>query len=403
MSEHREPASILFVHSSDELYGSDRVLLELVRRLDRNRFTPLVAVPCDLPYRGHLSAALAETGVRCLQVDMGVLRRRYFGWRGVGLYAWRLGWGAIHVARLIRRERVALVHSNTGAVWAGALAARLTRTPHVWHIHEIVAQPVAVRRAIAWMATRLSDRVVAISQAVRDHLVADAPGHADRITVIPDAVDTDRFRPENDGAALRRAWGVGPDDLLVGQVGRISAWKGQEDFLAAAAQVAAQQAGVRFVVVGDVVPGEEGRLQRLQMQTAAQGLSDRVIWAGFRTDTPQVMAALDVLVLPSRQPEPFGMVLLEAMATGKPVIATDHGGPREIVIPGETGLLVPPGDPAALARAIMELACHATIRRQMGAAARARAERSFGLLPYVSAFEALYGDLLAAPSRQRPK
>lgn len=403
MNEREGPANILFVHSSDELYGSDRVLLELVRRLDRGRFTPLVAVPCDLPYRGHLSAALAEAGVRCLRVDMGVLRRRYFGWRGIGLYAWRLGLGAIRVMRLIRREGVALVHSNTGAVWAGALAARLARRPHVWHIHEIVTRPVAVRRAIAWMATRFSDRIVAISQAVGDHLAADAPGHADRIAVIPDAVDTERFRPENDGAALRRAWGVGPDDLLIGQVGRISAWKGQEDFLAAAAQVAAQQAGVRFVVVGDVVPGEEDRLERLQRQAAAQGLGDRLIWAGFRTDTPQVMAALDLLVLPSRQPEPFGMVLLEAMATGKPVIATDQGGPREIVVPGETGMLVPPGDPTALAGAIVELARHATLRQQMGAAARARAERSFGLIPYVSAFEALYGELLAASSHQRPK
>ena len=115
------------------------------------------------------------------------------------------------------------------------------------------------------------------------------------------------------------------------------------------------------------------------------------------------MAALDLLVLPSRQPEPFGMVLLEAMATGKPVIATDHGGPREIVVPGETGILVPPGEPTALAGAIMELTRHATLRQQMGAAARARAERSFGLIPYVSAFEALYGELLATSSHQRPR
>jgi glycosyltransferase involved in cell wall biosynthesis len=196
--------------------------------------------------------------------------------------------------------------------------------------------------------------------------------------------------------ALRREWGVEPDEVLVGQVGRLSAWKGPEDLLAAAAQVAARRDKVRFVLVGDVVPGEEERLGRLRAQSAALGLEDRVIWAGFRTDVPQVMAALDLLVLPSRLPEPFGMVLLEAMATGKPVIATDQGGPREIVRDGETGFLVPPGDPTALAEAISTLAADAALRRQMGLAARARAVQRFSLTPYVAAVEALYQDLLRA-------
>ncbi len=396
MSTTAKPATILFVHSADELYGSDRVLLELARRLDRARFRPLVVVPCDIPYQGQLRAALTEAGVQSLRVNMGVLRRRYLRWSGIVPYVYRLGLGALSLARIIRRERVALVHSNTGAVWAGALAARLTGRPHVWHIHEIVTRPASVRRAIAYMATRLSERVIAISQAVSEHLLSDAPGQSRHIVVIPDAVDTERFRPDNDGLALRREWGVEPDEVLVGQVGRLSAWKGPEDLLAAAAQVAARRDKVRFVLVGDVVPGEEERLGRLRAQSAALGLEDRVIWAGFRTDVPQVMAALDLLVLPSRLPEPFGMVLLEAMATGKPVIATDQGGPREIVRDGETGFLVPPGDPTALAKAISTLAADAALRRQMGLAARARAVQRFSLTPYVAAVEALYQDLLRA-------
>ena len=386
------PVTVLYVHSSDELYGSDVVLLQLIRSLDQSRFRPLVVLPRDLPYEGKLSQALTQLDVSCLRMDIAVLRRRYFTPGGILHYLWRLARGTWQLVRLMRREQVALVHSNTGAVWTGALACRLTKRPHLWHIHEIVTHPTVVRRSIAWMATHFSDRVVAISQAVRTHLLQDHPKQGSRVVVICDGVETDRFQPANDGTRLRQDWGVGPDEVLIGQMGRVSTWKGQEDFIEAAQEVTGRNPQARFVIVGDVLLGEEGLREALHAQAAALG--DRVIWAGYQDDAPQVMAALDMLVLPSRLPEPFGMVLLEAMASGKPVVATRHGGPLEIVVDGETGVLVPPRDPQALAAAIARLVADPSLRQQMGEAGRALTEQVFSLERQVTQFQQLYDELL---------
>ncbi len=384
------PLRILYVHSSDELYGSDIVLYELVRRLDRERFQPLVVVPTDLPYRGDLRNALAQANVPARRVNMAVLRRRYLQPRLFPSFLWRLAYGTWALTRLIRQERIDLVHSNTAAVWCGALAARLTRRPHVWHIHEIIRRPTWLRRGIARAAVALSDRVVAISGAVRDHLLADAPDRDGWIVVIPDAVDTERFRPDVDGSALRRAWGCDPNTVLIGQVGRIHTWKGQEVFARAAALLRDRYPQARFVVVGDIVPGQPEPLDRLKARIAEAHLNERFTLAGYRRDAPQVMAALDVLVQPSAEPEPFGMVVIEAMASGKPVVATAHGGPLEIVVDGETGFLVPPGDPAALAEALARLIENPSLRRRMGAAGRERAVTRYGFPAHVAAFAALY-------------
>ncbi len=388
------PTTILYPHSSDELYGSDLVLLNLVRRLDRDRFRPYVLLPTDIPYEGRLSRALDEAGVAHEALAMPVLRRRYFTPRGLPRFLGHLWRGTRGVEAIARREGAALIHSNTSAVWGGALAAPRLHLPHLWHVHELVTYPTFVRKLIAWMAARRSDHVVAISRAVADHLLADAPELEGRLSVIYDAVDTERFSPKVDGLSLRRAWGVAEEDVLVGVVGRISAWKGQEVFLRAFARAAQQQPRLKGVIAGDVVPGEDWRRDDLRALARDLGVADEVLWPGYHDNAAELMAALDILVLPSIRPEPFGMVVIEAMAAGKPVIATAHGGPLESVVDGETGLLVPPNDPAGMAAALVTLAGNRALRREMGARGRARAETTFGFQAHIQAFQELYARLL---------
>lgn len=393
------PATLLFVHSSDEMYGSDAVLLELVRRLDRARFRPLVVLPTDIPYhegRARLSDALAALDIPVRFMDFAVLRRRYLNPRALPAFAWRLWRGSRDLARWLRAEDVRLVHANTSAVLGGALAARWAGRPLVWHVHEIIERPGWLRWLIARLVTGLADRVVAISGPVAEALLGpgSAAGARDRVTVIPDAVDTERFQPQVAADAVRRALGAGPEQILVGTVGRIHTWKGQAVLVAAAAALRARCPQVRFAIVGDIVPGQPEPRQVVEAAIAAHDLGDRVRLAGYRADTPAVMAALDILVLPSTSPEPFGLVVLEAMASGKPVVATAHGGPLEIIIDGACGRLVPPGDPAALAAAIEQLAGDPGLRTRWGVAARERAVAHFGFGPHVSAFEALYAGLL---------
>ena len=388
------PATILYPHSSDELYGSDLVLLNLVRRLDRGRFRPYVLLPTDIPYEGRLSRALGEAGVAHEALAMPVLRRRYFTPRGLPRFLGHLWRGTRGVEAIARREGAALIHSNTSAVWGGALAASRLQLPHLWHVHELVTQPAFVRKLIAWMVAHRSTHVVAISQAVADHLLADAPALAGRLSVIYDAVDTERFSPEVDGSGLRQRWGVAAEEVLVGVVGRISAWKGQELFLRAFARAAREHPHLKGVIAGDVVPGEDWRREALQGLARELGVADRVLWPGYHDNAAELMAALDILVLPSIRPEPFGMVVIEAMAAGKPVIATAHGGPLESVVHGETGLLVPPDDPAGMAAGLVTLAGNKALRREMGARGRVRAETLFGFETHVRAFQELYERLL---------
>ncbi len=389
------PKPILFVHSSNELYGSDVSLLELVRRLDRGRYAPLVVLPNDLPYEGQLGAALTGIGVDNRTVNMAILRRRYTTPQGLALLFARLWVGTYHLVRLARRHHIRLVHSNSSAVLCGAFASAITRIPHIWYVREIVQAPPLVRRTLAHLIAWRSDRVVVNSHAVGAHLIQDAPGVKDRLVVIPPPVDMARFNPKNDGRAVRREWGVADDEVLFGVVGRIHWWKGQDVFLQAAALVAQRLPNARFVIVGDVVPGEEELRHRLQEMARRLGLEGKVVWAGYRKDAPQVMAALDVLVLASTSPEPFGRVIIEAMATAKPVIATAHGGPLEIVRDGETGFLVTPRDPQHMAEAMIRLGEDPELRRRMGEAGLERIYGVYTLEKHIVAFEQLYEEVLS--------
>ena len=387
---------ILFVHSSNELYGSDMILLNLVRHLDRDTFRPLVVMPEDIPYEGLLSQALTEAGVENTTADMAVLRRRYVSPRGLLAFGRRLVQGTRALRTLMQQQGTVLVHTQTGAVWSGGLASRWMGVPHVFYIMEIVQRPALTRRLMAWFIHHFSSRVVVISQAVGDHLIEDQPGIRQKLVVIPPGIDPERFHPRNEGGALRQEWGIPQDAVLFGVVGRIHWWKGQDVFLRAAAQVATRIPHARFILVGDVVPGEEWRRDALKEEIARMGIGDRVVWAGYRRDVPRVMAALDVLVLPSTEPEPFGRVIVEAMATGRPVIATAHGGPLETVVHEETGLHVPPGDVDALARAMVRLATQAELRQRMGAAARRRVLAEYTLERHVQRFQSLYEEMLAS-------
>jgi glycosyltransferase involved in cell wall biosynthesis len=270
-------------------------------------------------------------------------------------------------------------------------------------VHEIITQPRWLRWLIARLVTTWATHVVANSGPAASHLLAlgAAPGAQARLSVIPDAVDTTRFHPNNDSRPLRSTWGIAPDQVLIGVVGRIHTGKGHGVLVEAVSMLHDRCPQARFVVVGDVVPGQPQPKHDLEAAIARHGLVNRVTLAGFCADAPSVMAALDVLVLPSTSPEPFGLVLVEAMASAKPVVATAHGGPLDIILDGQTGLLVPPGDAQALAAALERLIADPGLRAAMGAAGRKRAEAQFAFEPHVAAFQSLYDRALHSDHRRQ--
>lgn len=390
------PYTLLFIHSSDEMYGADLIQLQLVEKLDKSRFHPIVVLPTDVPYQGQLSRALGERGIPVVHLKTAILRRKYFTPWGMLLYLWRLVGSTLTILRIIRRESVDLVHSNTAAVIPGALAAGLSGKPHIWHTLEIIVRPRALWRLTSWMLPRLSVQVVAASGPTRDHLCKGDPLNNEKCTVIHFGIDdVDKFSGQEKAAqAVREEWGVPTNSPLIGMIGRISHWKGQEYFLQSARLVAQAHPEARFALVGGTFPGQENLMDNLQALIRKLGLNNQVILSDYRTDVPALLGAFDVFVSPSILPDPFPTVVLEAMAAAKPVVANAHGGCTEMVVDRQTGLLVTPGQPESMASAICYMIEHPQERARMGINGRDRLVREYTLDSFVRQWVTVYENAL---------
>ena len=374
-------ATILFLHSSAGRYGADRLLLSVASGLDRSRFTP-VAV---LPERGELAGPLEAAGVETLVADLSILRRAELGPR-TALRMLRAD--VRELEALARSRRTALVHSNTSVIVSAQPLADRLGVPHVLHARELyprvpVAWPIWRRRLLR------ANRIACMSQAIADQF-----GGSPKAFVLYDGLP--RAAARGDRGRARAELGLAPGGFVVALLGRISDWKGQDVMARALAEPVLAERSVVGLIAGSPWPGAEGPLRELERLRADLELGDRLRIVGFRDDIETLFAAADAVVVPSTRPEPFGLVALEAAAAGLPVVAAAHGGLPEIIRHEETGVLVEPGDPAALAAALRRLADDPPAAAAMGAAAAADVAARFDPEATVTALEALYDELLAA-------
>ena len=329
------PRRIGFVHSVALIGGAERSLLILLRHLDRTRETPVLLCP-----PGPLADEARTLGIEVRPWCGGRAHRR--GWAGLGTAA-RAALAATHLA--LRAGDLDLLHANSPLAALAALPWRaVTGRPLVWHVRDLRLPPGLV----CLLAPRVSC-ALAISRAVADELrrAGLAP---DRLALLPNVLDPDD-QPVVAPATARAELGLRGDDEVLLAVGQVVPWKGWDVLLAAAAQLAPRRPRLRLVLAGADRWGEHPAFAaQLRARAASPPLAGHVVWVGWSARVPALLAAADLLVLPSRG-EPFGRVLLEAMAARRPVVATT-GGPSDVVRPGVTGWLVPPGDPAALAAAL---------------------------------------------------
>ena len=366
-----EPRRVLFVNNTADLYGASRMLLRLVMSMDRQAFLPLAVLPEDGPLRQLLEAEGVEV---ILHPRLTYITRPVFhSWRLVP-FVLNFPISVAYLWGLIRRRRVKLVHTNTGVILSPALAAWLARVPHLWHIREWFQEYESVWNFFSWYIRTFACKIIAISNAVAGQFEP-----RDKVVVIHDAfscaempVPRARLRAE-----FRARHGL-DGHFVVGVVGRIKfVRKGQEVLVQAAALLKQRGLPIRALVVGAPFPGNEAHLDQLQKLVRELGVTEEVVFTGEMADPRPAYAGMDALAMTSAQPEPFGGVVSEAMSLGLPVIATNIGGSLDQVVDGDTGLLVPPADAAALANAIERLRGDTQLCERMGLAAVERMKTCF--------------------------
>jgi len=362
---------VLYVLGQLGMGGTERQILHLIRRLPPER------------YRAEVVSLTRG----------GALAEEFSG--ACAVHAFDKGVSAeprvlASLAGLIRRLDPAVIHASSfSSNWRTALACGLAGGRRfLASVRNIGDWMGPLRRRVERTVVDRAAAVIVNAQAIKTFMIEHVGARPERIRVIPNGVELDRFRPRREGDPdLRRELLGSNGSLLVGSVMSLSAKKNPGVLVAAAADVARRMPGVRFVLAG------EGSLRgEIERQAGSLGLGERFRLLGLRDDVPELLRALDILVLPSGR-EGLPNVVLEAMACGVPVVATAVGGTPELVVEGRTGSLVPPGDASRLASAIMEMASDPERLRSLGAAAAEHVRSAYGMDAMVSRTIQLYDEV----------
>lgn len=383
--------TVLFTHPSAELYGSDRTLLQLVEHL---RQSPEFRCVVALPRRGVLAEALEAAGATVEIGQLGAALRSDLMPGRLPSFLRKASGGARFVKSLVEKHRVDVVHTNTSVLVGAAFGAHRSSAKHLWHIHEILDHPAWAAPAMRTLIRRWSDLVVANSKATGNAMI---DRRVDRAEIVPNGVEPRRIDgPFIDPAELRRSLGLPESGPIVVLPGRINGWKGQGLLVEAAALCQGSGRRAHFVFAGDPPPGQDHFAADLDRSIEAHGLGHRMTRVPFTNDLPSLLAAASLCAVPSTRPEPFGLVSIEAMGVGTPVVAAGHGGLLETVRHGEDGLHFSPGDAKGLADAIDACLGDEVRLARMGGAGQRRVRQDFTAHAYGDALASLYGELSPA-------
>lgn len=377
-----KPAILQIVPALDA-GGVERTTIDIAQALSRDGYAPLVASA-----GGRLEPQLIAAGGELIRLPMASKAPHT-----ILANAWRL-------RDIIRTRNVKLVHARSRApAWSALLAARMTGVPFVTTYAGIYNASGAAKRFYNSVMVR-ADAVIANSQWTARHIGSEYRIKPSRLVVIHRGVDLSEFDPAGVApdriAASRKAWNAKEGETVILLPGRLTRWKGQTVFLDALAQMKrdGRLANVRAVIAGDAQGRGEYEAE-LRRRAGAGGLGDSIVFAGHIRDMPAAYLAADIVVSASTDPEAFGRVAAEAGAMAKSVIASDHGGARETVLDGVSGILTRPGDSAALAEVMARLiAAGPAARSNMGAKGRAHVAQNFTRVRMCADTLALYRSLM---------
>ncbi len=361
--------------------GAERVVIEIAEAVQSCGHIALIAAE-----PGALTNAALRTGAEIITLPLA------------SKSPFTIHRNARRLEKLIRDRRVDLVHAHSRApAWSAYWATRRTHTPFVTTYHGVYGENNAFKRRYNSVMAR-GDRVIAVSAFIAELIQARYGLPPEKLRIIPGGVDTIKFDPANvlgdRVSRLAHEWRVdNMDHPLIMLPGRLTSWKGQKTLISALARL--RHADAIAILAG----GDQGRSTYAASLTALAehlGVVDRLRIAGHNEDMPAAMMLADIVVNASTNSEAFGRTIVEAQAMGRIVIATNHGGARETIIPNETGFLVPPGDAAALAEAIdTALDMPPDARVAWGRHARAHIMQNYSIAAMQQAVLNVYAELLA--------
>jgi glycosyltransferase involved in cell wall biosynthesis len=383
--------NILFVNHTGAISGAEHSLLNLLTGLREE-----VNVRLACPATGPLASAARRLGVPVDEIP-GTDGSLKLHPRETPLAVGRMSVAAVHTAGYARRMRADVIHANS--IRAGLVtvpAARMVSLPVVVHLRDRLPRSRVADLSLRLIATG-AQIVIANSEYTAEGMRA-VSGRG-RLRVVYNPVNLAEFDPSRvDRRATRTQLGLAEGAFVLAVIGQITPWKGQHDAVGILAQLRQVQRDAHLLIVGEpkfvsAATRYDNRAYYDEMQgiIRAEGLEDRVHVLGERADVPAIMGALDVLLVPSWE-EPFGRVVVEAMALGLPVVATSIGGPAEIITDNVDGMLLAPRDPQQWAAAIARLADSPDLSARLGEAAARRA-RDFDLVKHVSTIRQIYSEV----------
>lgn len=369
--QEKKPNHILFLHGSSDLYGASKVLLQTILTCVQKGDICVVV----LSEKGPFSEKLEGLGVKTYFLKLGILRRKYNNIWGILNRLYFLSKAFLSLKNIIKQHNIHIVYSNTTAVIIGALTSKWLKKPHIWHIHEIIATPRPLLWFLSYLMEYSSNLNITVSSATFHHWNSLNPSLTKKHKLITlfNGLDPIPYLsiPEKNTSPF-----------VIGMIGRVHFWKGQTYFVEIAHEIAQRNKNVQFIMAGDPFPGYEYLLDEIEKKKNELGMNDLVHDLGYVANNTLFFEKIDLLITPSILPDPLPTVVLEAMAAGKPVAATKMGGALDMIIPNETGILIPWDNAKEAAIQINELLMNPSTMKMMGEKGRTRVQTHFSIERY---------------------
>jgi glycosyltransferase involved in cell wall biosynthesis len=386
--------TILVIHQSAELYGSDKTMLYFLSELDKTKYLPIIVLPFD----GPLKIELEKNNIKVVIAPVLKLYRKMFTPKNIFKFIKEYYQGIKILNALNKEYKFDLVYTHTLAALIGILFAKKRNIKHLWHVQEIIAKPKVFNFLFKKiLSLDCNHKVVYDSIATMNFWIENNFKLTEKSEAVWNGIETKNSKSFTDAElneVRENYFFATNNEIIIALVGRINSWKGQQLLLQSFKTLIEKHKNIKLVYLGSAPPNQTIFETELRNKIKEYNLESNVILIPFQKEIEKFWNSIDIAVVPSTEPEPFGMVVIEAMLAKKPVIASNHGGPTEIVVGNETGILFEPNNHNSLSSALEKLIQDEQLRKLYGANGFKRVHNTFSLDNHINHFEKIFEELL---------